>query len=169
MLQVDLGQLDRKRRLTIDTEVPPDHALWEGTLWRLHGPLRVHLEAQRAGADVVVRGKLRGQADLPCRRCLVNVRVRIDEDVAFLFRAGLDAREAEEQDAYALPPRATELNLERPVQEHVLLAVPQYALCREECRGFCPRCGANLNQGACGCAGEDGDERWAELRRLTQQ
>jgi uncharacterized protein len=168
MLQVDLGQLDRKRRLTIDVAVPPEHPLWEGVPWSLHGPLRVRLEAQRVGADVVVRGRLQGEAEELCRRCLKPVRVALDEEVTFLFRSGLEEREAEEQDAYAMAAKALLVDLERPVREHVVLAVPQFVVCEEECRGFCPRCGADLNEGACSCAAENVDERWAVLRRLTQ-
>jgi uncharacterized protein len=168
MLKVDLGQLDRKQRLTIDESIPADHAIWDAVEWSADGPLRVHLEAQRAGEDVVVRGRLSGRADLACRRCLTPVRVPFSEAVTFLYRSGLDARAAEDEDAYPLPSRATELDLTDAVREHAILAVPRFVLCAETCRGFCPRCGVNLNTGTCECEPEGMDERWAALKRLAQ-
>lgn len=171
MLQVDLGQLDRRRRLRIGTSIPADHAMWatgQPAGWKLGGPVEVQLEAQRVGYDVVVRGTLAGVADLPCSRCLTPVPARFDEEVMFLFRAGLDPREAEEQETYVLPLRERTLDLADAVREHVLLALPRYAVCDEACRGFCSQCGKNLNDGACECASGDVDDRWAPLRRLAR-
>jgi uncharacterized protein len=169
MLQVDLGQLDRKHRLSIDGSVPADDPMWAAADWMLDRPLEVHLEAQAAGADVVVRGTLAGRGRLPCRRCLTPVPVEFAEDVTFLFRPGLRADEAEDEDAYPLPAKGTELDLTGPVREHVLLAAPRFVLCRESCKGFCPGCGVNLNTGECTCAPEGLDERWAALRRLAKE
>lgn len=171
MLQVDLGQLDRRRRLRIDASLPADDPMWAvgpTAEWTLAGPVEVRLEAQRVGYDVVVRGTLVGMADLPCRRCLAPVPARFDEEVTFLFRAGLDPREAEAQETYVLPLRERTLDLTDAVREHVLLGLPRYAVCDEACRGFCSQCGKNLNEGACGCASGEVDDRWAPLRRLAQ-
>ena len=69
---------------------------------------------------------------------------------------------------YPLPSRATELDLTDAIREHAILAVPRFVLCAETCRGFCPRCGVNLNTGTCECEPEGMDERWAALKRLAQ-
>jgi uncharacterized protein len=169
MLQVDLGQLDKRRRIRIDAQVPADDPMWESADFSLDAPLQVHLEAQRAGPDVVVRGRLDGSAAMHCRRCLTRVPVRFGEEVTFLFRAGLTAQEAEQEEAFVLPERGTELDLWPAVLEQVLLAVPHFVLCREDCQGFCPQCGKNLNQGKCNCTRPVGDERWAALRRLAKE
>jgi uncharacterized protein len=52
------------------------------------------------------------------------------------------------------------------VREQVLLAVPRYVLCREDCRGLCPTCGTNWNAAECECVTDEVDGRWAPLRRL---
>ncbi len=169
MLQVDLGQLDRKHRLRIDSSVPANDAIWDAAEWTLDGPLQVHLDAQRAGPDVVVRGTFVGRLHLPCRRCLTPVPVRFAEDVTFLFRKDVPAEEAEQGEVYPLPARGRELDLSGPVREHVLLAVPQFVLCADSCKGYCSGCGVNLNMGECRCAPEHEDKRWAVLRRLPKE
>ncbi|MGH7505616.1 MAG: YceD family protein [Longimicrobiales bacterium] len=166
MLEVDLGRLRRRRRLPIDAAVPADHAMWKDAAVPLRGPLAVRLTVEQAGPDVVVRGRLSGEVELGCRRCLRAVRVPVREEVAFLYRSGIDGLEAEQEEVYALPAGARELDLSTAVREHVLLSVPQYAICEEACRGLCPRCGTDLNRGACACRDEVTDERWAALKSL---
>ena len=48
----------------------------------------------------------------------------------------------------------------------LLVALPLKPLCREDCAGLCPQCGANLNEGPCGCEPDTEDDRWAALREL---
>ncbi len=166
MLRVDLVRLERQRRVRLDDGVAPEDPLWAGTDVHLARPLEVHLEAQLVGHDVVVRGELRGEAALECRRCLGDVRVPIEEEVAVLYQAGVDPAEAEESEVYPLPARGTELDLGPMVREQVVLAVPAYASCGESCKGLCPTCGKNLNEGPCDCAPSQVDDRWGALRRL---
>jgi len=71
------------------------------------------------------------------------------------------------EECYLVPRRAAAIDLTEAVREELLLAVPQYVVCRDDCRGLCPRCGADLNAGPCGCAPET-DPRWAALTKLNR-
>ncbi|MGH7467040.1 MAG: YceD family protein [Longimicrobiales bacterium] len=166
MLKVDLRQLARKRRIRIDQTVADDHPQWRQNGITLAEPLEVRLEVQFAGRDVVVRGSLQSRVALSCRRCLVPVTVELNEPIALLFRPGLTRVEAEAQEVYCLPERADDLDLADAICEQVVLAVPQYAMCRESCRGLCAQCGVNLNQTQCSCDAAELDPRWAALRNL---
>lgn len=166
MLKVDLSRLGGERRIALHDEVPPDAELWEGLPATLHGPVVVEIELQRIGSDVLAKGTLRGEAELSCKRCLVDVVLPIDEQVEFLFRAGLTPEEAKREEAYALPDQVRDLDVSEPVREHLFLAVPVYAVCDEACRGLCPKCGARLNETTCDCEETDVDDRWAPLRKL---
>lgn len=166
MLKVDLGLLARQRRAEIDGELASDDPAWDGTGIAFAEPVAVELDVQQAGPDVVARGRVRGTAALACRRCTTPVAYELDEELTLVFRAGISAVEAEAEEVYVLPERAKELDLTPALREHVLLAVPEYVNCSEECRGFCARCGTNLNQASCDCVVEDEDPRWAALRRL---
>ena len=50
----------------------------------------------------------------------------------------------------------------------VLLELPSKQLCRQDCKGLCPQCGKNLNEGLCGCRVESGDPRLAVLKQLLE-
>jgi uncharacterized protein len=168
MLMVDLGQLQRKGRIRIDETVPAADPLLKQVEAELPAGLGVALEATPTGADVLVRGRLNGTVRLACRRCLREIEQPLEEEVTWLFRAGLSPAEAETEGVYALPAKAREIDLAPAVREQILLAVPLYPLCSESCRGLCPRCGADLNQGPCSCGEEAMDPRWAGIRQRTQ-
>jgi uncharacterized protein len=169
MPKVDLGELQRKRRLPIDVQVPPSALHWEDESVRIDRPVHLEASAQLSGADIVVRGGLTGEVETSCRRCLEPIRATIVEEVLFVYRPGLAVGDAESDEVYPIDPRAREVDLTDAVREHVVLAVPQYVICSEACRGLCPGCGANLNDGACACREETVDERWAALRRFSHE
>src|ERR1041385_8394097 len=129
MLKVDLGRLERQRRLRIDEQVPADDPLWQNTNLQLVGPLDVALEAQQAGADVVVRGNISGRVAGNCRRCLREVQVDLREELSLVFRRGISSYEAEAEEVYVLPSHEHELDLGPAVREQVHLAVPQFVNC----------------------------------------
>ena len=107
-------------------------------------------------------GTLAGHAVGECRRCLIDVELHVSEAVQLLFaEAGLD--ESDEDDVVPIPAGARELDMRTAVREEWLLAVPAFALCREDCKGLCPTCGADRNTVACACV-TDLDDRWAGLR-----
>ncbi|MCK4236882.1 MAG: DUF177 domain-containing protein, partial [Candidatus Krumholzibacteria bacterium] len=55
------------------------------------------------------------------------------------------------------------------VREAVILELPMKFLCSENCKGLCSRCGANLNEGDCGCNLRSGDSRWDVLKKLLSE
>jgi uncharacterized protein len=169
MLKVDPGLLAHQHRIKIEGVVAADDPMWSGMPWRFASPVELSLDVQEAGTDVVARGNVRATVELPCRRCLQVVHTSLDEDLTLYYRAGLTEVEAQAEEVYAMPSRGELLDLSAAIRENVLLSVPQFALCEEECRGLCPRCGTNLNQFSCDCVEEDEDPRWAALKRLRSE
>lgn len=163
MLYFDIRRLEASAE-NVDGELAPGDPVWEATDTR---PLEegVHVTGRLSSAGhgrFYFSGHLNGMAATTCRRCLVDVAVPVAEDVQLLFaEAGMD--EAEEDDVVPLPPGARVVDLRPPIREEWLLAVPGFALCREDCLGLCVACGADRNSGACTCA-PSVDPRWDGLR-----
>ncbi len=61
------------------------------------------------------------------------------------------------------------VDLDDLVREQILLALPTRQLCRDDCKGLCPTCGANLNQTTCDCSAEEIDPRFAALAQLLAE
>lgn len=168
MLKLNLSAVAREE-VRLREEVPPEHPLWSewtGTEVVPLEPLEVDLTARSVGEGVFVRGTLRTRVQVPCRRCLAATEHEVDETVDFLFQE----LEEEDDDAggevYALPPKGVELDLTEAVREQLVLRVPRYVVCREECRGLCPRCGADLNEAPCDCVPEEEPSPWDALKKL---
>ncbi|MFN2398736.1 MAG: DUF177 domain-containing protein [Gemmatimonadaceae bacterium] len=111
-------------------------------------------------------GRIAGRAQLPCRRCLGPCEASVNEDVHLVF-AEVGDDTADDPDVFRIPQRSRELDLRGAVREQWLLAVPTFPLCKDDCRGICPRCGADLNEAPCGCEPVV-DDRWAALRALRK-
>ncbi len=169
MLTVDLGRLQRVGKLEIEGQADPDDPALADLDIRLATPLQVRLEAHQAGPDVVVRGRMWAELELECARCLKQVRREFDEEVTFLYVEGVDDVAAEDQEVYPLPETGWTLDLGPALREHLVLAAPAHVLCREECKGLCPTCGADRNEAPCECVVSDEDDRWAALRRLGSE
>ena len=109
-----------------------------------------------------VVGQLSGSAVLECRRCLSPVRCEVESPLEVWFRAdGL--AEPEEEAVWPLDPDAAEIDLRQAIREELWLAVPNFVLCRPDCPGVGPRCGARLESEDCGCAPAAPDPRWVAL------
>ena len=135
----------------------------------LTGPVRL-LHSQ---GGVLVQGKLHAQATLSCSRCLEPVAVPLDVELEEIFTPTIDILTgrpitSEEVDRALWIDDRHLLDLSEVLRQDVLLALPMHVLCREECRGLCPVCGQNLNQGSCSCTPEP-DARWAALLDLLKE
>ena len=100
--------------------------------------------------DIRLRAGYQGDFEMPCARCLDPVAQRLNEQVDLLFRpTGVDAAGAE----HAISTSDTEIGyyedgrlaVEDVLREQVLLSLPARALCQQDCKGICPRCGKNRN------------------------
>ncbi len=108
----------------------------------------------RVSEDVLFRGVLRGILVHACDRCLAETSTPLAVDVVWTFEEGPDPSAAEcAEDSGLRAFRGTEVDLAPCVWEELVLAVPPKHLCRKDCAGLCPGCGANLNEGPCGCEG----------------
>ena len=74
-----------------------------------------------------------------------------------------ELQDEENPDYYLL--EGDELDLDDVLESSFILNTDTLFLCREDCKGLCPRCGADLNDGPCGCKPEK-DPRLAVLEQL---
>jgi DUF177 domain-containing protein len=164
MLSFDIRDLE-SAAVVVDGDLRPDDAVWQTGDAVPSAAIRVSGRLSAAGAaSFYWHGRIAGTAVLPCRRCLTETSVPV-EDEAHLIFAAVGGEEADDPDVYTFDPRAKDLDLRPAVRELWLLNAPAFALCREDCKGLCPTCGADLNAGPCGCPASH-DTRWDALRTL---
>ncbi|MFW6010061.1 MAG: YceD family protein [Actinomycetota bacterium] len=153
--------------------VPPEsfgEEPWGPTITAVRGEVELELHLDAVVEGILVRGRLGFDLEMACARCLAPKLERLDVQVAELFidPTKRDVDEDEEPDpGYELIDGLTAIDLTTMVRDAVLLDLPVRVLCREDCQGLCPRCGADRNHTDCGHRpGEEPDPRWAKLAEL---
>jgi len=114
------------------------------------------------GTTVQFRGTVHTTWVGDCRRCLGPASGELVIDVHELYE-----RAPESEDIY--PLQAERLDLEPLARDAIYLELPQAPLCKADCQGLCPDCGADRNTVSCGHVVDDLDPRWAALRELGEQ
>jgi uncharacterized protein len=124
--------------------------------------------------DIRLRAAYQGKFEVACARCLDPVEHALTGDFDLIFRPiGVDGGASE----HSITTDETEIGyyqksglaLEDVLREQVLLSLPARSLCRQDCKGLCPRCGQNLNSEACTCDATPVDPRWSALSDLSSR
>ncbi len=139
--------------------------------WRVPAGLGVRVEYYRAGLDVFFNGSLSGQVVGTCARCLEDCALELDHPFVFVLTprsAALGGARLSADDMALSYYEGEEIDLTPLVHEQLILALPTRPLCAAGCRGLCPRCGANLNAGPCGCPTTASDPRLTVLHALAR-
>jgi uncharacterized protein len=149
MFEVDIRELGRGPVETVG-ELAPEDPTFEGLNLDLAGPLSVSGRLQEtAQGEYFWRAHLAGEVRGACRRCLTELTSPVDADVSVMFST--DPEAADDPSVYPVPPSSRAVDVRTAIREEMALAVPAFSLCREECAGLCPRCGADLNAGPHNC------------------
>jgi len=153
--------------------------------YRARGPAHVEARLGRLERRVRIDGDARVALSAACSRCLTSVDVDVPVEFGLTLVPSDEYAEehGDEKDAgdrkaagsFDLSHAEEEtysgkvIDLDPFVREQILLALPGYPLCKDDCKGLCPACGANLNDRECGCDRHVPDPRWAALRNVKLQ
>jgi DUF177 domain-containing protein len=138
----------------------------------LCGPVSVRGRIRQAGTEVFVKGHVEACAQVDCDRCLKPIELAVGNDFSLEYITGSDyeANGSAEltEDVMAVSVFDGEaIDIDEIVKEQILLSVPTRSLCKADCKGFCPTCGADKNAGDCGCDDKEIDPRWDALKNLV--
>jgi uncharacterized protein len=99
-------------------------------------PINIKAEASRITNAVSVDLSLKGLMSLVCSRCLNEFKTELKKKLKLNYQVEKD------QQVIDLGP---------DIREEIILDYPIQPLCAVNCKGLCPKCGANLNSGKCNC------------------
>jgi len=98
--------------------------------------IHVDCKFRRSGNDIFVHCKVLAHRLITCSRCLENSEQEVSQDFNL---------------SYPLSSTGDYLEIDNDLREEILLNFPMRVLCKPDCRGICPGCGANLNFEECRC------------------
>ena len=149
--------------------------LQENGVCEIQTPLAATLRVTPSAGLIQVEGRIQGAAVLSCARCLARSDSKIDNSFRLTFAREVpgdgdapssDARELQAEELGLVLFEGESIDFRDIIQEQVVMAIPMQPLCRDDCRGLCTHCGADLNDGPCDCNGDDIDPRLAILKTL---
>jgi uncharacterized protein len=173
MMRYNVAQLLKQhsgttRTHVVDVELPNlDEEL------QLRAPVQGEVTFMRTSDGVLVTGVLHTEVEISCDRCLEPfvVPVSISLEESFLatvdILTGMPVELEEGADRAVLIDSQHTLDLTEVVRQDILVALPMHPVCSPDCRGLCPECGKNLNEGPCDCQPAPVDLRWEALRDLV--
>jgi uncharacterized protein len=160
LIQID--KLKRRpRRIEIDEDASGFAVLHEladlGSV-EFKAPIRGSLSATWAGSIIEVAGHLETAVTLSCGRCLQPVDSHLEIAILLCYSelaehgdAVAEELELRSEELGLITFSGTEIDLRPDIEQEIVMALPTQLLCQEDCRGLCPSCGIDLNQGQCAC------------------
>jgi uncharacterized protein len=127
--------------------------------------------ATRVGDTVTLGLKVQTSIDIQCGRCLEPLIIPVNSEFKYTLTPAPEEAESTEievslDEVNVGYYQEDEMDLEPIVLEQIVLQIPIKPLCREECKGLCPQCGADLNVETCDCRTNAGDLRLAVLKNF---
>ncbi len=135
------------------------------------GPIKGEVFIFRSGKKVEINGKVEAGLELLCHRCLTHYDSKVCAEFHYTFLEPPVWKKDEEihlspEDIEVSYYDGEEIELSDIFREQILLQLPMRQLCKEDCKGICPGCGADLNKEPCRCQETPVEGPFAILRKI---
>jgi len=134
-MKINIDQIP-PQGLTLEETIPPKDLELETELVQSCGPVQVKADVFKITNAVTVDLNLNAPVTFICSRCLNEFEVILNKNLKL---------------GYQVDKTQHEIDLTPGIRQDIILEYPIKPLCRPDCKGLCPRCGRNLNEGKCSC------------------
>ena len=147
-------------------EVAPSEIGLEDSFLR---DIKVDASLEKTGNQFFLRAVIQALGRFECDRCVGQFDRPLSSSyqMNYVWEAS-DTGRFDPAEVQVIPPGLSIVDIAEDVRQTILLSIPLKVLCRDDCKGLCPRCGKNQNEGACGCRDTVADPRWEKLRALQK-
>jgi uncharacterized protein len=138
------------------------------------GRVRLVGHARHGPRGVELQGRLEAEVHLECSRCLETFETPVGGDFSLILVSeaaefGTGEKRLVLEDAMLFYADRGKVDLRQVAREQIHLNLPLKPVCRADCGGLCPTCGANRNRIKCSCQPADVDPRLAPLLAFKKQ
>lgn len=139
-------------------------------------PLVVEAVATLISEEIRIKGQLGVEVETLCCRCLESMHIPVKKSFDLFYRSHQTQSDVKRDEEIELKSSELDvgfyvgrgLEFNDTLREQVLIEMPMKPVCRPDCRGLCPQCGANMNLAPCHCLPQIGDPRWMGLKALKK-
>ncbi len=170
MMIVDLASL-KEAQTSFNFLILPDEIDLEGETVKLKDAVKIEGKLKKGIAQTDAQGRISAEIEAECNRCLQAAEMSLEFPFDAVFVTAENYRQEKEAklgtgDLEVSVFEGDKIDLTELVREQILLNLPTQIFCREDCKGLCQKCGANLNLIDCNCEEKEIDPRWAVLKNL---
>ena len=168
VIPVNIDDIDIDNGSFLTFERPLSSFFPSGEKAESNRAIEIAVTLRLVGSAVYVIGEAKGEVVLQCGRCLAEYRHRLDAELNISFMEKEEGAEEDEDREEINSYDGESVDLYPHVRDQLLLLMPIKPLCREECKGLCPKCGQDLNAKDCGCPRMEVDDRFSVLAKLKK-
>ena len=153
--------------ISVDGDISLSDINFLGEDFVFETPLHIKGNIVNNGKALELNAVCAGIVKVHCARCMKE----LDQDVNFKVKEFFVQSDGEndDDDEDVVFFEGYNIDVKDIVVNHFLMNVSGKYLCSEDCKGLCPKCGADLNLGDCGCKNDDIDPRWAALADIMNR
>ncbi len=163
-MKINLGRVINcdGAKLDINEEYDPGSFEFFGNEYSFDEPLKVTGDVRNIGGALKIILKIEGEYRSLCDRCACDINGRVvgetEENIT---------RDSEDFDSEMFTLSGYTLDISGALDTLLYSSLPMTSLCKEDCKGLCPKCGTNLNLSECNCDTTRLDPRFAIFRKLS--
>ena len=138
-MKIVISDIKKDKSLIVQEEINPEDLDLDIGVMHFPENLQFKAEVWRDGNDLNINAHVEGERQFTCSLCLEEFENLFEKDITLHYDIkGLDS-----------------VTIDQDVRDEIILDHPIRILCRPDCRGLCPFCGANLNAEPCECKSQD--------------
>ncbi len=173
---VNLAELrERGEPLLVDADFSEKQLNIQSQIASLSRPAHARMKVSLSGERVRVTGSVDAELNITCSRCATQAAQKFQKKFDLEYWPDPDVGKEGEEIALTYDEldigfyREDQMDLSAVVSEQIVLEIPMKPICREDCKGLCDVCGADLNVSSCSCEHETVDPRLAGLAELKRK
>jgi len=134
-----------------------------------YGKFKSDVLVSKLHDQLIVKASTDFKVKYECDRCGCEYKSTLKSDYKMVYLMNEEPEETESLNVNYLDREADKIDLKNDVREFALLSIPMKKLCKEDCKGLCPKCGIDLNKEQCKCTNDEVDPRWKPLMDLKDK
>ncbi len=123
----------------------------------------------KSSTQIVLKVQLDFALDMECDRCTSKYQENHKTEFRLVYLFNSEDVTGNDPNLRYLPPEQDVIVLDEDITEYIRLTIPMKHLCSEDCKGLCPRCGADLNKSDCKCKEEEINPVWEDLLKIKDK
>ena len=147
-MRLDIGRVVSNEKFILEFDEQADYTDFD--MYGEHPfaePIKISGTVKNKYSGIEFYAKVNAHCKSTCDRCLKPVEFELDTEISSF----IDLDSDEESDSPIEIKSGRFIELDDALLESLLFAYPQKILCKEDCKGLCPKCGADLNEAPCKC------------------